>query len=91
MAGSYSHITDDETGRFIGIDLIDNLGDAYEALEECYGMIQYLAQMFAVIPLSGGAKGLIEEARQHYKAGLRIGGAPSWEGWPEGYDKEDGE
>lgn len=87
MAGSYSHITDDDTGRFIGVDLIDNLGDAYEALEECYGMVQYLAQMASVFKLSGDKQALIEEARQHYKDGLRLGGAPSWEGWPEGYDR----
>lgn len=41
MAGSYKHIVDDNN-NFIGIDLIDNLGDAYEALEECYLMIKQL-------------------------------------------------
>ena len=43
MAGSYKHIVD-ESGEFIGTDLLGNLGDAYEALEECYYMIQYLAK-----------------------------------------------
>lgn len=42
MAGSYRHITDRDN-NFIGIDLIDNLGDAHEALEECYDIIQYLS------------------------------------------------
>lgn len=79
MAGSYGHITDD-AGRFIGTDGIDNLGDAYEALEECYGMIQFL---------SGGTKGIIEEARRQSDEGLRIGGAPRWAGWTEGYDKDE--
>ena len=41
MAGSYSHIVDGDN-KFIGVELIDNLGDAYEALEECYGMISHL-------------------------------------------------
>ncbi len=41
MAGSYAHIVDKDN-NFIGIELIDNLGDAWEALEECYNMIQYL-------------------------------------------------
>lgn len=41
MAGSYRHITNSD-GSFRGIDLIDNLGDAYEALEECYLMIKHL-------------------------------------------------
>lgn len=44
MAGSYRHIINRD-GSFIGDDLtemIENLGDAHEALEECYDMIQYL-------------------------------------------------
>ena len=42
MAGSYKHIINRD-GEFTGTELIDNLGDAYEALEECYDMIQYLS------------------------------------------------
>jgi len=42
MAGSYRHITD-HNNNFIGIDLIDNLGDAHEALEECYHIIKNLS------------------------------------------------
>jgi hypothetical protein len=41
MAGSYRHITT-STNEFRGTELIGNLGDAYEALEECYDMIQWL-------------------------------------------------
>lgn len=41
MAGSYHHIVNDD-GSFRGTELIDNLGDAYEALEEYYDMIQWL-------------------------------------------------
>ena len=41
MAGSYRHIVEDD-GSFRGMDLIENLGDAHEALKECYEMIQYL-------------------------------------------------
>lgn len=40
MAGSLSHITDDD-GKF-RIELIENLGDAEEALEECHQIIAYL-------------------------------------------------
>jgi len=43
MAGSYSHIVRGD-GSFRGVDLIDDLGDAYEALEECYDMIQWLTK-----------------------------------------------
>jgi hypothetical protein len=64
VAGSYKHIVNDQ-GRFIGVSLLDHLGDAYEALEECYGMIQWLAQ---------GDRSRVEQARQSYKAGLEIGG-----------------
>ena len=42
MAGSYRHVTDNK-GNFTGMDLIDNLGDAHEALEECCDMILWLA------------------------------------------------
>lgn len=42
MAGSYRHVTDAE-GKFSGMDCIDNLGDAHEALEECVDMIMWLA------------------------------------------------
>ena len=42
MAGSYNHIVD-EHNNFIGTDLLDNMGDAYEALEECYKIIQSLS------------------------------------------------
>ena len=41
MAGSYRHITD-ENNEFIGCEHIENLGDAHEALEEMYHMIDYL-------------------------------------------------
>jgi len=41
MAGSYRHITRVD-GTFCGAYLLDNLGDAHEALEECWEMIQYL-------------------------------------------------
>ena len=41
MAGSFNHIVDSETGEFT-MELIENLGDAHEALEECYHIIKYL-------------------------------------------------
>lgn len=40
MAGSLAHITADD-GTFT-MDLIDNLGDAHEALEECFNTINTL-------------------------------------------------
>jgi hypothetical protein len=41
MAGSYKHTVNSKNG-FIGVDLLDNLGDAWEALEECHWMIKHL-------------------------------------------------
>ena len=41
MAGSLNHIVDSETGEFT-MDSIDNLGDAYEALEECFHLIRVM-------------------------------------------------
>lgn len=54
MAGSYRHITNN-SNEFIGIDLIENLGDAHEALEECYQIIKEL----------GGTKKKIYKAQCH--------------------------
>ncbi len=41
MAGSLNHIVDGN-GHFT-MDLIENLGDAHEALEECFNLICELA------------------------------------------------
>jgi hypothetical protein len=42
MAGSYAHCTDDD-GSFRS-DLIENLGDAREALQEMHFMVRWLAK-----------------------------------------------
>lgn len=42
MAGSYKHMINHK-GDFIGTRLIDSGRDTFEALEECYDMIQYMA------------------------------------------------
>ncbi len=52
MAGSYRHIVNSRN-EFRGVELIDDLGDAYEALEECYDIIRHL---------SGDDKAKIHEA-----------------------------
>ena len=64
MAGSYKHCTN-EDGSFRSedfTDLIENLGDAYEACEEMHWMINYLA---------GGDKTKIEEALEAFYAEQR--------------------
>lgn len=62
MAGSYRHCVSDD-GEFRGTELIDNLGDAYEALEEMYDMIQQL---------SGGDRQKIFEAWRDGHIGKRL-------------------
>ena len=60
MAGSYHHCIDEKTGEFVGEDftnMIDNLGDAYEACEQMVFMINFLAN---------GDKKLIEKALKSF-------------------------
>lgn len=55
MAGSLSHITD-EDGRF-RMDLIENLGDAHEALVECHQLLAAFARRW------GGDRLIMDECR----------------------------
>lgn len=72
MAGSYNHIINEkgdlrDNERFV--DMIENLGDAYEMAEELYGMIWWLANR-----ASGPEtpEELVEHARQNYAVGLKL-------------------
>lgn len=81
MAGSYNHVVEKNGGlssnkRVVG--MLENGGDVFEAVEEMYGMIWYLANK---LEMSGGYSGknyaieearAVEEARTHYKEGLVI-------------------
>jgi hypothetical protein len=63
MAGSYRHIVD-ENGAFSGHQhRLGNGGDVYEALEELYGMIWYLA---------GGDSEKVRTAQINYQKGLEL-------------------
>lgn len=70
MAGSYNHIIS-KKGKFQGTKLLDNMGDAQEALEECFGMIQLLADQAGKYSGNDAAY-WVEEARRNYKEGLEI-------------------
>jgi hypothetical protein len=78
MAGSWRHMTATQ-GRFLNNEnftgMIGNLGDAYEAAEECYGMVWWLAETIAG-PGATRAQilGVIRRAEEHYLDGLRLGG-----------------
>jgi len=72
MAGSYSHATTDDgklcaPGESMSI-ATENQGDAYETIEEMYGMIWFLADGDAVA---------VERARQNWKRGIRV--SPGYE------------
>lgn len=70
MAGSYNHIVN-KKGKFQGTKHLDHMGDAYEALEECYGMIWWLAQRIDNgAPVTNAT--WVEMAQQSYREGLEI-------------------
>lgn len=72
MAGSYKHITTQQ-GNLVSNETfaksIENLGDAYEVVEEMYGMIWFLAHSpdSCVDPAAA-----VEAARENYDEGLRL-------------------
>ncbi len=75
MAGSYGHVVDDD-GRLINNqdlnDMLEHGGDVYEAVEEMYGMIHWLATRLS--DATGlPRRNLVAEAVQRYKDGLAIG------------------
>lgn len=67
MAGSYNHAVNEQTGQLRNwrhmMIATETQGDAYETIEEMYGMIWYLAN---------GSPDEVEEARQKYKIGIEI-------------------
>lgn len=74
MAGSYNHIINskgDLRDNESFVQMIENLGDAYEAVEEMFGMIWYLAHM---APDAGTMSpvDLVEHARQNSALGLQL-------------------
>lgn len=89
MAGSWGHMTNDDgtpydRGYGYG-SMLENGGDITEALEECYGMIWWLAEALAYRdedPATRQALGRvprervlphIERARASYLEGVRMG------------------
>lgn len=66
MAGSYNHVVG-KTGKLLSntnfVDMIENLGDAYEMAKDMYGMIWYLAN---------GNVDMVEEAKVNVELGIRL-------------------
>lgn len=63
MAGSYRHLVTDE-GTYRGMELIDNMGDAAEAIDELFFILQHVSRRW-------GGHVLIEEAIDLYGRCLR--------------------
>jgi hypothetical protein len=74
MAGSYNHTVNDD-GQLIDsralAGMLDTGGDVYEAIEEMYGMIWYLATTLAAgnVPLDI-PEGWVAEAQRNYVMGI---------------------
>jgi hypothetical protein len=74
MAGSYNHVVT-KRGNLASnkrvVDMLENGGDVFEAVEEMYGMIWWIAATFAApaAPPSE-VKRVVEAARQNYQQGL---------------------
>lgn len=67
MAGGYSHVTT-EAGNLRSnesfVNMIENLGDAYEMAEEMYGMIWVLASQL------DDPRAAVADAQERYREGL---------------------
>lgn len=87
MAGSYNHAVDERTGKLLNNEqcvsmAAENGGDAYETIEEMYGMIWYLASQLQSAEEAEATRTptdeerprliaeLVEEARTNYQVGL---------------------
>lgn len=87
MAGSWKHMTTNG-GKLRNnesfTNMIENLGDAYEAAEECFGMVQVLADQLEAfvsppsLPTNSRERWTRQDwiawAVENYHGGLRIGG-----------------
>lgn len=77
MAGSYNHAVTNNRGKLLNptnfVEMIDSLGDAYETVEEMYGMIHYLAARVELLTtIDQSHEQIVEEARVNYRRGLQM-------------------
>lgn len=72
MAGSYGHVVADD-GQLLGnedfVEMVGNLGDAFETVEEMYGMIWWLADRLAAAQHTDPAA-LVQAAVDNHQRGL---------------------
>lgn len=74
MAGSYEHATTDD-GKLRDpdtfVDMVENLGDAYETVEEMYGMIWFLARQLELgVRPSMAKEKWVDLAKNNYQIGI---------------------
>jgi hypothetical protein len=75
MAGGYRHVVDREGNLKSNQEVVDALetgGDVFEAIEEMYGMIWWLAAKAAIRVNPTSMIIAVDEARDNYELGLRI-------------------
>lgn len=85
MAGSYNHVVKKDGSLMKADRALRQLdcyhNDAFETIEEMYGMIWYLARdLDNELPHAGPGSiaELVEKARQNYKIGLEISPTPRY-------------
>lgn len=86
MAGSYNHVVTEQgnlCSNEMVVDMLENGGDVFEAVEEMYGMVWFLAHQSVAghVPLEHldslqyakeSMKDVVETARQNYTRGLEL-------------------
>lgn len=76
MAGSYNHVVTNSGNlasneRVVG--MLENGGDVFEAVEQMFGMIWYLAgELGSGVEDADTVKESVEKACQNYKEGLEL-------------------
>lgn len=70
MAGGYAHIVQKD-GNLMShrriVEILENGDDAFEVVNEMYGMIWFLAGIYAY----KDPRGAVEDARKQYREGLK--------------------
>jgi hypothetical protein len=84
MAGSWRHMVK-KNGKLRSpehlVQMMDTQGDMVEALEECYGMIYWLANSVQMPgPITEDlVSQRIENANDHYRDGVHLGGSKTYD------------
>ena len=79
MAGSYSHVVTNNRGKLLNRknfeEMIEKPSDAYQATEEMYGMIHYLAARVELLTpekIYQTPEQIVEEAQKNYRHGIKM-------------------